>query len=194
MVPLLPISWRHPLLADVFFLQELHHNSRPILLHIYLGRLVWLVIRRRKGCASYLISCILLPSSDANLYTLTSVEVWCFAIRPCILFRVLLEMSGRPDSWKIRLLIAPGTFRKFLFTLLRSRIVADFRTFQWERVFLFLMGSCKNHFVVTKWRLIFFATSSNEVDFANSFIIRFFSLSLRSLPRPTIRVIMNDYN
>ena len=66
-------------------------------------------------------------------------DVLCFAIRPSILFHVRLGKSGRPDSWKIVLLIAPVTFRKFLFKLLMSRLVTDLRTLRSERVFLFLM-------------------------------------------------------
>ena len=98
-------------------------------------------------------------------------QALCFAIRPSILFRVVLGMPVRPDSWKILLLIAPGTFRKFLFKLFRSRFVTDLRMPRSERVFPFFMGPCTNRFSVTKWPLIFFATFSNGVDMANSFMI-----------------------
>ena len=90
-------------------------------------------------------------------------DVLGFAIRPNILFCVLMRMSAKPDFWKILLLIAFNTFRKFIFKLLRSRLVTDLKTLRSERVFLFLMGSCKNRFTVTKWRLIFFAISSKRL-------------------------------
>ena len=69
----------------------------------------------------------------------------CIAIWPSIMLRMVTRMpvTRRPDSWKIILLIALGTFRKFLFRLLRSPFVTDL---EYDNHPL-LMGLCKTHLV-----------------------------------------------
>jgi hypothetical protein len=71
------------------------------------------------------------------------------AIFAKIQFRVLLAMSGRPASLNIVALVAPGSFRRFLFKQLKSRIETDFIDLKSARVFLFLKGSFKNLLTVT---------------------------------------------
>ena len=71
------------------------------------------------------------------------------AIFARILFRVLLAMSGTPASLNILALVAPGSFRSFLFKKFKSRFEKDFLDLQSARIFLFFKGSFKNLFTLT---------------------------------------------
>ena len=73
--------------------------------------------------------------------------VWGIFAR--ILFRVLLAMSGTPASSNILPLVAPESFRRFLFKEFKSRFETDFLDPRLARIFLLRKGSFKNLFTVT---------------------------------------------
>ena len=88
-----------------------------------------------------------------------------------ILFRVLLAMSGTSACLNILALVAPGSFREFLFKEFKSRFETDFLDLRLARIFLFLKAFFQKPVHCNDMMLILFAMTSGLVEFATSFII-----------------------